>query len=171
MTGCCNVSLSREGTRLEVKTEEIAKRLWITSNMVNQLCNVLPTLVQYLHYSRLPPLIFKKILEVLNQVLFFPSHYLFGQKCESANLDKIKQSCSVSCLSVFECCLLDKVPKCSGFVGFCGTEIKRFSGATECETGECTDVIALRTASLILFKSCFVVFNSVSKEEGMVKLN
>lgn len=168
MTGCSNISPRREGTHLEVKTEETAMGLWRRSNMINQVCTVLPTLV---HYPRLPSLIFKKILEVLNQVLFFPSCYLFGRGCESAILDKIKQSCSVSFLSVFECCLRDKVPKCSGFVGFCGTEIKRFLEATECETSECTDVIALRTASLILFKSCFVVLNSVSKEEGMVKLN
>lgn len=159
----------RSETRCEIRTEETAKHIQITSMTISQLCTVLATLIQYLHYPRLPSLIFKKILEILNQVLVTPSSCLFGQKSECVNFEKIKRSSSISLLSVVECCLLDKIPKCSGIVVFCGTEVKTFSGFSS-DGHDCTDVVALRTASLVLVKSSFVVLKSFTKPEGIFDL-
>lgn len=135
---------------------------------VNQLFVVVATLTQYLHYPRLPSLIFKKILEVLNQVLFIPSSVLFTPKNECSKLQKILRSSSVSFLSVVECCLLAKILRCPAICGFSGTEIKHppgFAGKMEN-----TDVVALKKASLLVFKSSFVVLKAAIEQEGMSEL-
>ncbi|XP_078368477.1 uncharacterized protein LOC144652228 isoform X2 [Oculina patagonica] len=132
---------------------------------VNQLCTVMATLIQYLHYPRLPSRVFKKILEVLNQIVVIPSSFMLSQKNKSGKLEKIVRSSSISFLSVVECCLLHRIPRCSGFVGFSGTEIKSSSKSTDNEHSV-TDLVALRKASLMVFKSSFVVLKSAMKQEG-----
>ena len=169
MTRCHGVSPSVDKTHLEAKAD--ATTMETRNTTISQLCTVLSTLIQYLHYPRIPSLIFKKILELLDQVLVMPSLSLFNQKSESTKFEKVERSSSISFLSVFECCLLDNVPKCTGFVGFCGTGIKRFSDFTSGENHECTDLVALRTASLILVKSSFVVLKSAANKEGVLGLN
>lgn len=151
------------------KTDSIcANKMAIThikDATVNQLCTVMATLIQYLHYPRLPSRIFKKILEVLNQIVVLPSSFMFSQKNKGAKLAKIVRISSISFLSVAECCLLHKIPRCSGFVGFCGTEIKSSSKSTDNEHS-ITDLVALRQASLMVFKSSFVVLKLTAKQEG-----
>lgn len=136
---------------------------------VNQLCTAVATLVQYLHYPRLPSLIFKKILEVLNQVLVVPSSFLSTQKDEYTKLEKILRSSSISFLSVVECCLLRKIPRCSGYVGFSGSDVKSSPGSTDNKHSS-ADLVALRNTSLMVFKSSFVVLKSAAKKEGMFEL-
>ena len=132
---------------------------------VNRLCTVIATLIQYLHYPRLPSQIFKKILEVLNQIVVIPSSLMFTKKSKDAKLEKIVRISSMSFLSVVECCLLHKIPQCSGFVGFSGTEIKSSLKSTYNEHSV-TDVVALCKASLMVFKSSFVALKSAMKQEG-----
>ena len=165
-----SVSPCRDDTQLDAKTDATTIQMQARNTTISQLCTVLATLIQYLHYPRIPSLIFKKILELLNQVLVIPSLSLCSQKSESTKFEKIKRSSSISFLSVFECCLLDKVPKCTGFVGFCGTEIKRFSDFTSGKHHECTDLVALRTALLILVKASFVVLKTAANKEGILEL-
>ena len=169
MVRSCSVSPSRDDTQLDAKTDATTIQMQARNTTVSQLCTVLATLIQYLHYPRIPSLIFKKILELLNQVLAIPSLSLCSQKSESTKFEKIKRSSSISFLTVFECCLLDKVPKCTGFVGFCGTEIKRFSDFTSGKHHEYTDFVALRTVLLILVKASFVVLRSAANKEGMLE--
>jgi len=159
------ISLRGE-TCSEIRTEEMLMEMQIKDLTITQLCTVLATLIQYLHYPRLPSLIFKKILEVLNQVLIVPSSSLLDHKTKFASIEKIQRSSSICFLSVVQCCLLDKIPKCSGFVGFCGTKIEHSSGLTSLIDYECTDVIALRTASLVLVKSSFILMKSSTKHKG-----
>ena len=158
--------LSRGTTQPETGAKEIA--VHITNTTAKQLSTIIATLTQYLHYPRLPSLIFKKILEVLNQVMVIQNSSLFGQKRDCPKFDKIVMSSSISFLSVVECCLLDKIPKWSGFIGFCGTELKRSGpSCTNDRCGECADVVALRKASLILVKSSFVVLKMATNQEGL----
>ena len=170
MVRSCSVSPTRDDTHLVAKTDATTIQMQARNTTISQLCTVLATLIQYLHYPRIPSLIFKKILELLNQVLVIPSLSLCSQKSESTKFEKITRSSSISFLSVFECCLLDKVPKCAGFVGFCGTGIKRFSDFTSGKHHECTDLVALRTALLILVKSSFVVLKTAANKEGILEL-
>ena len=132
---------------------------------VNQLCTVMATLIHYLHYPRLPSLIFKNILEVLNQVVVTPDSFIFRQKTKCTELEKIVRSSSISFLSVVQCCLFHKIPRCSGFVGFSATEIKS-SSETMNNNGSIADLVALRKASLMVFKSSFVVLKLAKKHEG-----
>lgn len=132
---------------------------------VNQLLTVMATLIQYLHYPRLPSLIFKKILEILNQVVVLPDQFMFRQKTECTEFERIVRSSSISFLCVTQCCLLHKVPRCSGFVGFSGTEIKSPSESVS-DKGSSADLVALRKASLMVFKSSFVVLKLAKKHEG-----
>ena len=135
---------------------------------VNQFCIVTAMLTQYLHHPRLPPLIFKKILEILYNVLFIPSSVLFTHENKDSKLHKILRSPSVSFLSVVECCLLARIPRNpSGIVGFSGTEIKSHPGLTG--QTERTDLLALRKASLMVFKSAFIVLKSAVQQEGMYR--
>ena len=135
---------------------------------VNQFCIVTAMLTQYLHHPRLPPLIFKKILEILYNVLFIPSSVLFTHENKDSKLHKILRSPSVSFLSVVECCLLARIPRNpSGIVGFSGTEIKSHPGLTG--QTERTDLLALRKASLMVFKSAFIVLKSAVRQEGMYR--
>ena len=137
----------------------------VKDDTVNQLCTVMATLIQYLHYPRLPSMIFKKILEVLNQVAVMPNSFIFRQKTKCAELERIARSSSISFLSVVQCCLFDKIPRCSGFVGFIGTEIKS-SSETMNNIGSSTDLVALRKASLMVFKCSFVVLKLAKKLKG-----
>lgn len=137
----------------------------VKDETVNQLCTVMVTLIQYLHYPRLPSLIFKKILEVLNQVVVTPNSFIFRQKTKCTELERIVRSSSISFLSVVQCCLFHKIPRCSGFVGFIGTEIKS-SSETVSNNGSSTDLVALRKASLMVFKCSFVVLKLAKKREG-----
>ena len=132
---------------------------------VNQLCTVMATLIQYLHYPRLPSLIFKKILEVLNQVVVIPNSIMFRQKNKCTELERIVRSSSISFLSVVQCCLFHKIPRCSGFVGFSGTEMKSPSESVS-NKGSSADLVALRKASLMVFKSSFVVLKLAKTYEG-----
>ena len=132
---------------------------------VNQLCTVMATLIQYLHYPRLPLLIFKKILEVLNQVVVIPNSFMFRQKTKCTELERIVRSSSVSFLSVVQCCLFHKIPRCSAFVGFSGTEMKSPSESVS-NKGSSADLVALRKASLMVFKSSFVTLELAKKNEG-----
>lgn len=132
---------------------------------VNQLCTVMATLIQYLHYPRLPSLIFKKILEVLNHVVVIPNSFMFRQKTKCTKPERIVRSSSISFLSVVQCCLFDKIPRCSGFVGFSGTEMKSPSESV-CSKVSSTDLVALRKASLMVFKSSFVMLKLAKKREG-----
>ena len=151
----------------EGKTDSIgAKKMAIThikDATANQVCIVMATLIQYLHYPRLPSQIFKKILEVVNQIVVIP---LFRQKSKGENVEKIVISSSISFLSVVECCLFHKIPQChSGFVGFSATKVK---GSLE-PTGNkksSTDLVAMRKASLLVFKTSFVVLKLAAKHEG-----
>lgn len=151
----------------EEKTDSIcAKKMAIThikDASANQLCTVMATLIQYLHYPRLPPQIFKKILEVVNQILVIP---LFSQKSKGQKLEKIVISSSISFLSVVECCLFHKIPQGhSGFVGFSGTKTKGSLESTGNKKSG-TDLAAMRKASLLVFKSSFVVLKLAAKQEG-----
>ena len=137
----------------------------VKDDTVNQLCTVMATLIQYLHYPRLPSMIFKKILEVLNQVAVIPNSFIFRQKTKCAELERIVRSSSISFLSVVHCCLFDKIPRYSGFVGFIGTEIKS-SSETMNNIGSSTDLVALRKASLMVFKCSFVVLKLAKKLKG-----
>ena len=137
----------------------------VKDDTVNQLCTVMATLIQYLHYPRLPSLIFKKILEVLNQVVVIPNSFIFRQKTKCTELEKLVRSSSISFLSVVQCCLFHKIPRCSGFVGFIGTEIKS-SSETMNNNGSSTDLVALRKASLMVFKCSLVVLKLAKKHEG-----
>ena len=132
---------------------------------VNQLLTVMATLIQYLHYPRLPSLIFKKILEILNQVVVIPDQFMFRQKTKCTEFERMVRSSSISFLCVTQCCLLHKVPRCSGFVGFSGTEIKSPSKSAS-DKGSSADLVALRKASLMVFKSSFVVLKLAKKHEG-----
>ena len=132
---------------------------------VNQLLTVVSTLVQYLHYPRLPSLIFKKILEVLNQVVVIPHLFMFRKETECSELERIVRSSSISFLSVVQCCLFNKIPRCSGFVGFSGTEINNPSETVSSKASS-ADLVALRKASLMVFKSSFVVLQLAKKHEG-----
>lgn len=140
--------------------------LGIKNSTINQLCTVVATLIQYLHCHRLPSPIFKKILEVVKQVQSLPRLSLFYRKSECAKFEKIQRISAVSFLCLFECCFLNKLPKCSGYEGFCGTEIMSFSNHNAHQHTHHTDVVALRTASLAFIKSCFVGLKAVSKKEG-----
>ena len=132
----------------------------------NQLLTVVSTLVQYLHYPRLPSLIFKKILEVLNQVIVIPYSFMFRkEKTKYSELERIVSSSSLSFLSVVQCCLFHKIPRCSGFVGFSGTEV-RSPSETVSSKASSADLVALRKASLMVFKSSFVVLQLAKKHEG-----
>lgn len=163
--------ISRKNTAepCERKTDSIcANDMAIThvkDATVNQLCTVMATLIHYLHYPRLPSLIFKKILEVLNQVVVIPSSFMFRQKNKCTKLERIVRSSSLSFLSVVQCCLFRKIPRCSGFVGFSGTEMKS-SLESMSNKGSSADLVALRKASLMVFKSSFVVLKSATKQEG-----
>jgi len=137
----------------------------VKDSTVNQLCTVMATLIQYLHYPRLPSLIFKKILEVLNQVVVIPNSFMFRQKTKCTELERIVRNSSVSFLSVVQCCLFHKIPRCSGFVGFSGTEMKSPSESVS-NKGSSTDLVALRKASLMVFKSSFVTLELAKKNEG-----
>ena len=132
-----------------------------------QLGTVVSTLIQYLHYPRLSSLIFKKILEVLNQVIIIPSCTLSSQKGGCIDFTKMIRTASVSYLSVVECCLLDKVPKCLGRTGFCGTEINSSGPSITLDAQrQCIDLVALRKAGLILIKSAYIVLKMAQNQEG-----
>lgn len=157
----------------EVSEDEVEKtglQLESQSSTISQLCTVLPTLIQYFHYARLPSLIFKKILKVLNQVLIIPRLSLFSKNSECARIEKIQRISAISFLCVFECCFLNRIPKCSGFVAFCGRERKTFSDHAMHQLEAYTDVVALRAGSLAIVKSCVVVLRSISNKEGMYDL-
>ncbi|PFX35039.1 Protein Lines-like [Stylophora pistillata] len=144
-----------------------ATRKMLTDAMddtVNQLCIVASTLTQYLHHPRLPPLIFKKILEILYHVLFIPSLVLFTHENKCAKLHKVLRSPSVSFLSVVECCLLARIPRGPGTVRFSATAMESPSGCAG--QTERMDLIALRKASLMVFKSAFIVLKSAVQQEG-----
>ena len=141
----------------------------VRDDTVNQLCTVMATLIQYLHYPRLPSLIFKKILEVLNQVVVIPNSFIFRQKTKCTELEKLVRSSSISFLSVVQCCLFHKIPRCSGFVGFIGTEIKS-SSETMNNNGSSIDLVALRKASLMVFKCSLVVLKLAKKHKGTYTL-
>ena len=149
---------------------EDGNHLQITST-TTQLGTIVSTLIQYLHYPRLSSVIFKKILEVLNQVIIIPSSTLSNQKGGCTDFTKMIRTASVSYLSVVECCLLDKVPKCLGRTGFCGTEINSSGPSITLDTQrECIDLVALRKAGLILIKSAYIVLKMAQNQEGKNKM-
>lgn len=149
---------------------EGGRHLQITS-ITTQLGTIVSTLTQYLHYPRLSSVIFKKILEVLNQVIIIASSTLSSQKGGCTHFTKMIRATSVSYLSVVECCLLDKVPKCLGRTGFCGTEINSSDPSIALETQrECIDLVALRKAGLILIKSAYIVLKMAQNQEGKNKM-
>jgi len=147
--------------------EKTGLQLESQDSTISQLCTVLPTLIQYFHYARLPSLIFKKILKVLNQVLIIPRLSLFSRNSQCARIEKIQRISAISFLCVFDCCFLKRIPKCSGFVAFCGKERKTFSDHAMHQLEAYTDVVALRAVSLAIIKSCIVVLRSISSREGL----
>ena len=159
-----NTSESCEGKTNSVCLSQMATT-HVQNATVNQLCTVMATLIQYLHYPRLSSLIFKTILEVMNQVVVLPSSFLFRQKTKCTELERIVRSSSISFLSVVQCCLSHKIPRCSGFVGFSGTEIKNPSESVSNKDSR-ADLVALRKASLMVFKSAFVGLKLAKKHEG-----
>ena len=162
--------LMEPGDESRGKTQPEGKNHLQITSTTTQLGTVVSTLVQYLHYPRLSSLIFKKILEVSNQVIMIPSSTLSSQKGGCTDFTKMIRTTSVSYLSVVECCLLNKVPKCLRRTGFCGTEINCSGPSNALESQrECIDLVALRKAGLILIKSAYIVLKMAQNQEGKGK--
>lgn len=74
--------------------------IYVKDEIVNQFCIVMVILIQYFYYLRLLLLIFKKILEVLNQVVVIFNLFIFRQKIKCIELERIVRSFLIFFLSV-----------------------------------------------------------------------
>ena len=138
------------------------------STKEREICNVAVLLVQCLHFKRLQPLIYKNILEVLNQVLTLPiSTFKSSYKPGCVKLNRIQRHSAIAVLSIADCCLLSNTPRCFGFVGFGGTEVRCSPGVISDELQDSVDLVALRKATLLLLKSCFILLETAMGQEGL----
>lgn len=140
----------------------------IIDDIVNQFCIVIVMLIQYFYYLRFLSLIFKKILEILYNVLFILSLVLFIYENKDSKLYKILRSFLVFFLSVVECCFFVRIFRnFLGIVGFSGIEIKSYLGFIG--QIERIDLLVLRKVLLMVFKFVFIVLKLVVQQEGMYR--
>ena len=140
------------------------------SNIANpsSLGKIFPLLVHCLHLKHLSHITFKKIFDIISQVLLFAGGNLAtGVKGSSGTLEKAAMVTARSFISVFSCCIWENLPKCGGFLGFGGRKVQRPVGFSEpMRNYQCVDRVALRKVSLVILRT-LVLLSNCEMNEGL----
>lgn len=133
----------------------------ITSS-ITEFLKIFPLLVHCLHIKHLSQILFKKILDVLDQLLSFPKNNS-TTKHSITYIEQCTEDTARSFISVFNCCVWENMPRCQGFIGFGGNNLLVTAETDSTKSCEYFDDGALRKMSLLLLQSMVLLGNYESR--------